>query len=222
MQARLTDIYNRLLATFGPQRWWPADSPFEVIIGAILTQNTNWQNVEKAITNLRAANAISVDQIDQLRPAELENLIRPSGFFRQKTERLQIFTRFLRAGYDGELEQLFSLEDDALRRLLLDLPGIGPETADSILLYAAGRPSFVVDAYTQRIFQRLGLVATTSGYEETRAMFMQNLPSDADLFNEYHALIVRLAKEHCRKNNPLCSDCPLASACDYAENTAGD
>jgi endonuclease-3 related protein len=222
MQTRLFDIFNRLDQAFGPQHWWPADSPFEVIVGAILTQNTNWSNVEKAIANLRAAHAIDIVSIDRMPPEELERLIRPSGFFRQKAQRLKHFTRFLSSDFAGSLGGLFALPDEQLRNLLLLQPGIGPETADSIILYAAGKASFVVDAYTQRILQRVGIEAENSSYEQTRNLFMENLPADVELFNQYHALIVRLAKECCRKRKPLCDRCPLLAVCHEGQTATKD
>lgn len=222
MTEQLLDIYHRLLGAFGPQNWWPAESPFEMIIGAILTQNTNWTNVEKAIANLRAADTLSLERINRLRPEELEELIRPSGFFRQKARRLQDVARFLLASCEGDLERLFARNLDELRTLLLALPGIGPETADSILLYAAGHPSFVIDAYTLRIFRRLGLLPDDSDYDQARQFFMSNLPADPELFNEYHALVVRLAKEHCRKQQPRCANCPLRCVCRHGNLVPGD
>ncbi len=222
MKTSFSDIFNRLNRAFGPQHWWPADSPFEVIIGAILTQNTNWSNVEKAIANLRAANAIDIISVDRMPPEELEKLIRPSGFFRQKTHRLKHFTRFLLTDFAGSLSTLFAMPNEQLRPLLLRQPGIGPETADSIILYAAGKPSFVVDAYTQRMLQRLGIETENTSYEQTRRLFMNNLPADVELFNEYHALIVRLAKEYCRKRKPQCPECPLLEICVAGQTATKD
>lgn len=222
MKNRLTVIYNRLYRWFGPQHWWPADSPFEVIVGAILTQNTNWANVEKAIINLRSANSLNIASIDRLPQEELETLIKPSGFFRQKSARLKNCARFIIENHDGKLEQLFALPDETLREVLLAQPGIGPETADSIILYAAEKTSFVVDAYTHRILQRIGIETENTGYEKTRALFMNNLPADVELFNEYHALIVRLAKEYCRKRQPLCAECPLLEICNAGQTATKD
>ena len=222
MQQILTDIYDRLFHAFGPQNWWPAESPFEVVVGAILTQNTNWSNVEKAIANLRTANALTVPGVSETSKTELEGLIRPSGFFRQKAERLRHFVRFLEHDFDGDLNQLFALPMEQLRQTLLAQPGIGPETADSIILYAAGKASFVVDAYTHRIFERLGMEPANTKYEQTRACFMEALPSDVELYNEYHALIVRHAKEYCRKRNPVCPACPLLNLCRLGKNNGRD
>ncbi|PLY01937.1 MAG: endonuclease [Desulfuromonas sp.] len=220
MTEKLLDIYNRLLSTFGEQHWWPADTVFEVIIGTILTQNTNWKNVEKAIANLRSAAALNIRAIDRMSPEKLEQLIRPSGYFRQKTVRLQSFTGWILETWGG-LDQLLTAPADELRQKLLQQPGIGPETADSIILYAAGQPTFVVDAYTHRILVRLGLEQPGTAYEETRRMFMDNLPPTPSLFNQYHALLVRLAKEHCRKREPLCTDCPLLVLCPTGELNVG-
>ena len=221
MNRRLPDIYDTLHQRFGPQNWWPAETPFEVVVGAILTQNTNWKNVEKAIANLRDAGALELATINLMPRERLEELIRPSGFFRQKAARLQDFTLFLANEFDGSLDRLFCLDPDLLRQCLLDRPGIGPETADSIILYAAGQPSFVVDAYTHRIFERVGLLGEMPDYDLTRSIFMENLPQDANLFNEFHALIVRLAKEFCRKKEPLCRQCPILSDCQYGQNSQG-
>ena len=215
---RLQLIFNSLQRCFGPRHWWPADSGFEVAVGAILTQNTAWTNVEQAIDNLRSAAALSPAALCQLTPAELEALIRPAGFFRQKTRSLHEFTACLLNHYDGNMSTLCSGPLDAARRRLLAIRGIGPETADSILLYAANRPTFVVDAYTRRIFARLGLLQGRESYAAIRSMFMEALPAEASLYNEYHALIVAHAKTYCRKRQPLCKDCPLLRHCPYGQS----
>jgi endonuclease-3 related protein len=222
MKKRLIQIYDTLYRFFGPQYWWPAETPFEVIIGAILTQNTNWTNVEKAIDNLRNAKALDIKTLNGLPQNDLELLIRPSGFFRQKAVRLQNFTQLLNDEFHGGLNDLFALSDNQLRTTLLARPGIGPETADSIMLYAAGRPSFVVDAYTHRILDRIGIQSNNTEYEKTRTLFMTSLPRETDLFNEFHALIVRLAKEFCRKRSPVCNSCPLLSLCNFGQSTVKD
>jgi len=209
-------IFRQLEARFGLQQWWPAETPFEVIVGAILTQNTAWTNVERAIANLRTAGALTPEAVVALALADLETLIRPAGFFRQKASRLRHVTSILVDLYGGDVAMLCAGPLDETRHRLLALPGIGPETADSILLYAAHRPSFVVDAYTRRIFTRLGLLDGSEGYETIRTRFMNELPPDASLFNEYHALIVTLAKRHCRKRRPDCPACPLAAGCGFA------
>lgn len=212
----LMTIYQQLFNHYGPRNWWPAETPFEVAIGAILTQNTNWTNVEKAINNLRAARALSCEQICAFSREELETLIRPSGFFRQKAERLQLFSGHLLDSYQGSLETMLLQPFDSLRLELLAMKGIGPETADSILLYAGERLSFVVDAYTSRLFGRLGVLTGAEKYEQIRSFFMAQLAPTTALYNEYHALIVIQCKEHCRKR-PLCRDCPLQLSCDYQQ-----
>ncbi len=210
----LMKIYRRLFKYYGPRHWWPAETPFEMVIGAILTQNTNWKNVEKAITNLRNAKALTPAAIGALPRTELEELIRPSGFFRQKAERVQLFSHYLRYNYRGGLAEMLRQPLAALRGELLARKGIGPETADSILLYAGGHLSFVVDAYTRRLFTRLGLLKGDENYLQIRNFFMQRLPEELRLYNEYHALIVIQCKEYCRKK-PTCSGCPLADECRY-------
>ncbi len=213
---QLREIYQRLFDRYGPRHWWPAETPFEMAVGAILTQNTNWKNVEKAIANLRAAGALSPAAICQLERAELERLINPSGFFRQKAERLQLLSCYLRDHYQGRLVSMLRQPLEPLREELLALKGVGPETADSILLYAGELPSFVVDAYTGRLFSRLGLLSGDEKYAQIRNYFSDRLPPDVALFNEYHALIVCHCKEHCRKR-PLCAGCPLGEICRYRQ-----
>lgn len=204
----LLTIYERLLARYGRQYWWPAESPFEVMLGAILTQNTNWKNVEAAISNLKAAHMLDAEKIAACEEAKLGELIRSSGFFNQKAVRLKSFCRFyLDCGGEAGLKRL-----DDPRQALLALHGIGPETADSILLYALDLPVFVIDAYTKRIFARLGLSSAKATYHQLQDYFEAQLPRDVRLFNEYHALIVAHAKRHCRVK-PLCSDCPLLGLC---------
>jgi endonuclease-3 related protein len=201
--------FNALFAAHGPQYWWPGRTRFEIIVGAILTQNTSWTNVERAIHNLRAARALSPKAICQIQSARLAPLLRPSGYFRQKTKTLKSFVNFLYAMHGGSLNKLFSTPTAILRDQLLDLHGIGPETADSILLYAGKHPVFVVDAYARRIFERHGLFHSKASYEEIRKLFESSLPSDHQLFNEFHALIVHTGKNYCRPNNPRCSECSL-------------
>jgi len=204
--------YERLLATYGPQGWWPADSSFEVMVGALLTQNTNWRNVEKAITNLRAAGMLDAQRILDCERSRLEELIRPAGFFRQKAERLQILcTFYLEHGGENALAQRPLRE---LRHELLTLKGIGPETADSILLYALQLPIFVVDAYTRRIFSRLKLLEESATYHAVQQWFEAQLEADTGIYQEYHALIVEHAKRFCRVR-PLCTDCPLLKRCPH-------
>jgi len=212
----LLSLYQELLDHFGPLNWWPADSPFEVVIGAILTQNTTWTNVKKAIANLRIAGAISIHRLAEMPLHQLEELIRPSGFFRQKAARLQNLSIHLVTEWKSSLCDFCSGPLDKTRERLLARPGIGPETADSILLYAAYRPSFVVDAYTRRIFERVGVLQGDETYAEVRQLFMQGLPEEVALYNEYHALIVQLAKTCCRKRKPLCNKCPICKLCRFA------
>lgn len=208
---RLTEVFELLLEHYGALEWWPADTPFEVCVGAILTQNTNWLNVEKAIANLKREGVLSLQALHDIDPERLAELIRPSGFFNIKTVRLKHFVRWL-AGHYGSLEAMFEVDWLLLREELLAVPGIGRETCDSILLYAGEKPSFVVDAYTKRLFSRLGLVRENDSYEEVRSLFMDRLPHDSKLFNEYHALIVEHCKRHCRKK-PSCAGCPLQGHC---------
>jgi endonuclease-3 related protein len=209
---RLLGIFDLLSRRYGPRHWWPAETPFEVCVGAILTQNTNWGNVEKAIANLKREGLLTPAALHAVPVAHLAALIRPSGCFNIKGKRLKAFVDWLYAGYGGDLEGMFAGDWRALRKDLLRVAGIGPETADSILLYAGGKPTFVVDAYTRRLFAGLGLIRAEAAYEEVRRLFMENLPAEAPLFNEYHALIVEHCKEHCRKR-PRCGGCDLHPLC---------
>ncbi|MEE8449952.1 MAG: endonuclease III domain-containing protein [Thermodesulfobacteriota bacterium] len=202
------DIYGRLLASFGPRHWWPADSPFEVIAGAILTQNTAWRNVSQAIDNLKRAGCLSPRKIRELTPDRLAGLIHPAGYHNLKARRLKNFVDFLYHDYQGSLNHLLGQPVAKLRAELLELNGIGPETADSIILYAACQPVFVIDAYTRRILSRHGLIAADASYQSIQSFFHANLPADHKLFNEYHALLVELGKRFCRKV-PQCQGCPL-------------
>ncbi|OGX50416.1 MAG: endonuclease, partial [Omnitrophica WOR_2 bacterium RIFCSPLOWO2_12_FULL_46_30] len=188
---------------------WPGETPFEVIVGAILTQNTNWQNVESAINNLKKAKVLNPRKLYSLPLAKLARLIRPSGYYNIKARRLRSFLDFLFKNYGGSLKKMFSRDLDSLRRQILNVKGVGPETADSILLYAGGYPVFVVDAYTKRIFSRKKLISENTGYHQAQGIFMRGIKKDAGLYNEYHALIVRLGKEICKKNNPKCETCPI-------------
>ena len=189
--------------------WWPAKTPFEVIVGAILTQNTAWTNVERAIKNLRREQLLTSTAIERVSQARLARLIRPSGYFRQKAKKLKMFGRFLRERHGGSLTRMFRTPTAALREQLLGVHGIGPETADSILLYAGGHPVFVVDAYTHRILGRHDVTNGQPDYEAVRSLFETNLPKDAALYNEFHALIVNVGKNWCRKSRPRCGECPL-------------
>ena len=208
----LEEIFNRLLEHFGPLHWWPAETAFEVCVGAILTQNTAWTNVEKAICALKQAGIMTPAALQHCTSERLAHLIRPAGYFNVKSQRLKDFTGWLFLKHGGSLEQMFTGNWLELRAELLSVRGIGPETADSILLYAGSKPSFVVDAYTRRLFQRLGRLPGTASYEFTRALFMDNLPADVPVFNEYHAQIVEQCKCFCRAK-PRCSGCPLGDSC---------
>jgi endonuclease-3 related protein len=207
----LRRYYDALFAAHGPQHWWPGRSAFEIIVGAILTQNTSWRNVEIAIRNLRSEKLLTPRAMEDVSFARLARLIRSSGYFRQKAKTLKCFVGFLRSGYGGSLNRMFRAPSAVLREELLAVHGIGPETADAILLYAGKQPVFVVDAYTRRMLERHGLAAPKQSYEEIRHLFEDRLPRDAALYNEFHALIVRTGKEYCRTSNPRCSECPLHS-----------
>jgi len=206
----LTTIYNLLHAAFGPQHWWPAATPFEVMTGAILTQNAAWPNVERAIANLKRARKLTPKAILALSDRELQRLIKPSGFFRVKAKRLRSFVDYFTTRYQGSIARMQREPLARLRPELLRVHGIGPETADSILLYALNQPSFVIDAYTRRILERHGLTTRKARYDDVRAVFENRLPHRVRLFNEYHALFVRLAKTHCRPK-PRCAGCPLSA-----------
>jgi endonuclease-3 related protein len=210
----LVGIYQRLFDRFGPQHWWPAEEPFEVIIGAILTQSAAWGNVEKAIKNLRGAGALSPRALRKLPRAKLAELVYPCGYYNAKALKLKAFALWLGNHYQDDLDKLFALDAADLRQQLLTVHGIGPETADSIILYAAGKPVFVIDAYTRRIMSRLGLAPKRDSYAAYQALFRDNLPTDAQMFNEYHALLVCLGKKVCRRQ-PLCADCCLSDLCRF-------
>ncbi len=205
---KLQEIYDLLYERFGAQGWWPGDGRLEIIVGAILTQNTNWGNVEKAIMNLRGAGCLSVEKLKSISVKELGQLIRPAGYYNIKAGRLKNFVEWLFENYGGQLSALEDVGTRSLREELLVVKGIGFETADSILLYAFGREVFVVDAYTARVAVRHGLIEAGCGYEELRELFESNLAADAEMFNEYHALFVRVGKEYCRRA-ARCAGCPL-------------
>lgn len=205
----LNNYFQALHDAYGAQHWWPGRSRFEVIVGAILTQNTSWANVEAAIKNLREARMLTVRGMEAVSLAKLARLVRPSGYFRQKAKKLKAFTHFLYENYGGSLSRMFRRPTSALREQLLAIHGIGPETADSILLYAGKHTVFVIDTYARRILERHALAAAEHSYEELRSLFESSLPRDTKLFNEYHALIVRTGKEFCRKSAALCAACPL-------------
>lgn len=209
MKDKLEVIYNRLRSSFGPQHWWPADSAFEVMVGAILTQNTAWSNVEKAIANLKKHKLLDPVRLYNLTDKKLGQLIRPAGYYNIKTKRLKELLTFYINDCGASAKKMSARRVNALRRELLLVKGIGPETADSILLYALNKPVFVIDNYTKRIFSRHKLLKPDAGYDEAQRLFMNNLAKDARLFNEYHALIVKLAKTYCSKSDPKCAACPL-------------
>jgi endonuclease-3 related protein len=204
----LMEIFDKLLKAFGPRHWWPGDTPFEVMVGAILTQNTSWKNVEKAIEKLKARKALTPDGIHRLKTSDLASLIRSSGFYRIKADRLKAFVDFLFEEFEGKVERMKKEPFEGLRKRLLEVKGIGQETADSILLYALQKPMFVVDAYTRRVLSRHGMISNRASYEEVQNLFMRHLPTDEKLFNEYHALLVHVAKSACKKI-PQCDICPL-------------
>jgi len=207
----LPQWYDALLAAYGPQGWWPGESPTEIIIGAILTQNTNWRNVEKAIAALREARLIDWQALRDVPVSTLARLIRPAGYFNVKAQRLKCFVEWLCTRHDGRLDSLEKIPLDQLREDLLEVKGIGPETADSILLYALSRPSFVIDAYTRRIAVRHRLAPKNDAdYEKLKAAFEASLPRETALYNEYHALIVAVGKRHCGPR-AKCEGCPLAA-----------
>jgi endonuclease-3 related protein len=204
----LTGIYDKLYASFGPQHWWPGDTPFEIAVGAILTQNTNWRNVEKAINNLKAAKVLNAGTLHKMPHKKLASLIRPAGYFNIKAERLKHFLAFLSNHYQGSMKRMESGDTGRLRESLLGVHGIGPETADSILLYALEKPVFVIDAYTKRMLQRHNIVPEKITYHDLQELFHKNLPPDVQLYNEYHALFVMLGKDYCKPRS-RCEGCPL-------------
>jgi endonuclease-3 related protein len=210
MAQKLMEAYERMLAAFGPQHWWPGDSPFEIVVGAVLVQNTAWRNVERAIDNLREAGVMEPAALYALPAAELAELIRPAGYYQVKAKRLRNLLRFVVEECAGSLDTMFSRGLASLREDLLAISGIGPETADAILLYAGGLPTFVVDTYTHRILARHGWLDYDATYHEIKDYFESALPRDAALYNEYHALLVRVGKDYCRRTGPKCEGCPLA------------
>ena len=217
VKQQLQNIYHRLISAYGPQHWWPAEEPFEVMVGAILTQSAAWLNVEKAIANLKSAGALSPRALRRLSLEEIATLIRPCGYYNIKARKLKALVRWLEEGYQDDLNKLFASRPEQLRPQFLSVYGIGEETADSIILYAANRPIFVIDAYTRRIVGRIGLAPDSQSYAAYQALFMDNLPADVGLFNEYHALLVCLGKYVCRKR-PLCQPCCLRDICQFGKN----
>ncbi len=213
-QPSLMEIYRRLLAAYGPQGWWPASSRFEMIAGAILTQAAAWRNVERALDNLRSAGIDGWWAVHELPVDSLAELVRPSGYYNAKARKLKAFASHVCEGYNGNLDHMFAADTGSVRGELLGIHGIGPETADDILVYAAGKPSFVIDAYTVRILKRAGLAPMgLDNYHGWQALFHDNLPSDVSLFNEYHALLDHHHKVACTKNSPRCDGCCLQDIC---------
>ena len=208
----LTEVYDRLYAAYGPQGWWPGDGPFETIVGAVLTQNTAWTNVDKALVNLRAAGCMTPEAMREIAEEDLASLIRPSGYFNTKARKLKAVVEHL-VRYDYDLTRWRDREAKELRAELLSVYGIGPETADDIVLYVADLPTFVMDTYTQRIVDRLGLTPARRTYDAYQALFEASLPTEAPLFNEYHALLDLHAKDVCTKRNPRCDACCLQDIC---------
>ncbi len=205
-------IYDRLFHAYGPQHWWPGDSPFEIIIGAILTQSTAWTNVEKALNNLKNAGVLSPEALRDIPEADLAQLIQPSGYFNAKAKKVKAFMAYLWGAHHGDLDSLLHGNPACLRDELLSIYGIGPETADDIVLYAAELPSFVIDAYTRRVLERLGLDQGATTYDEYQQVFHTSLPANVPLFNEYHGLLVKHGKDVCKKR-PLCKGCCLLDVC---------
>lgn len=205
---RLISIYKKLYKSFGPQRWWPGNTPFEVAVGAILTQNTNWGNVEKAVNNLKKEKVLNAKAIHDMPVNRLASLIRPAGYFNIKAKRLKAFIDFLMNDYHGSMKKMKREEMHSLRKKLLDVNGIGPETADSILLYALDKPIFVIDAYTKRVLSRHNILGHDEAYDKFQELFHLSLKKDVKLYNEYHALFVMAGKTFC-KLKPKCESCPL-------------
>ena len=208
LSEKLNEIYELLLKAYGPQHWWPAETPLEVLVGAVLTQNTNWQGVEKAMANLKRHDLLDPLKLQAASTDDLARLIKPAGYFNLKARRLKNLIEFINEAYCGDLEKMGSMETSRLRRKLLAVNGVGPETADSILLYALQKPAFVVDTYTYRVMSRHGLIGEEVGYDELQELFTQHLPLEVKLFNEYHALLVKVGKLHCQRK-PRCQGCPL-------------
>ncbi len=208
MKKKLNNIYKKLYRAFGPQHWWPGDTPFEIAVGAVLTQNTNWSNVEKAIVNLKRAEALNAESIHEMKTDRLAYLIKPAGYFNIKAKRLKAFIDFLMNEYHGSMKRMAGEKMETLRAKLLTIHGIGSETADSILLYALEKPIFVIDAYTKRVLSRHNIVRNNESYEKIQELFHSTFTRNAKLFNEYHALFVKLGKTYCI-TKPRCEGCPL-------------
>jgi endonuclease-3 related protein len=212
---KLLEIYSLLFNKYGDQHWWPAKTQFEVIVGAVLTQFIAWKNVVRAIDNIKEHNLLDIHRLYECEIELLKELIRPAGFFNRKAVILKAVLKFIVENYEGDLDRMFQTPLDVLRDGLLKVKGIGPETCDSILLYAGYKKIFVVDAYTVRIFTRLGFLKGDEKYNQVQQFFMKNLPEDVDLYNQYHALIVKLGSECCSLRKPKCSKCVLEDLCKY-------
>ena len=219
MNESILGIYKRLYRAYGPRHWWPADGPFEMMVGAILTQNTAWRNVERAIKNLKAASVLHPEGLRSLLESDLARLIYPSGYYNLKARRLKAFARYVGDTYQDDLDVMASREVTVLRNELLTVNGIGEETADDMLLYALNKSVFVVDAFTKRLFSRLEIANALGGYREYQDLFEHSLTPSAALFGEYHALIVHHSKQVCRKTQPLCGSCPLLAICPHGRRT---
>jgi endonuclease-3 related protein len=207
------EVYNILIEHFGPQHWWPAESPFEVIVGAILTQSAAWTSVEKGIANLKKADVLTPAALRNINRKDLAALIHPCGYYNAKANKLKAFADWFGKRYGDNLDRMCARDMNSLREELLEVHGVGEETADCILLYVANKPSFVIDAYTRRIVDRLGIKIGGNKYKDYQRLFMEYLPADYQLFNEFHALMTNLGKRVCRKSRPLCQDCPLKDIC---------
>lgn len=208
-------VYDKMLEHFGPRGWWPGDSDFEICVGAILTQSVSWKNVAKAIDNLKNAGLLNLNKMYQAAPEAIENCIIPTLYYRQKAKKLKVFVGHVTEKYAGDLSLFLAKDQGSLREELLSLFGIGPETADSIILYAAKMPVFVVDAYTRRIFARLGLFNDDISYDGMQDFFMRHLAHDVSFYNEYHALIVGVGNRFCSNKKPKCDKCPLTGLCKH-------
>ncbi|HOP99246.1 MAG TPA: endonuclease III domain-containing protein [Acetivibrio clariflavus] len=215
IKEQLLNIYSLLFSKYGDQHWWPADTQFEVIVGAVLTQFISWRNVVKAIDNIKEKDLLDIHKLYECDIELLKELIKPAGFFNRKAVILKTVLAFIIENYDGNLDKMFETSLEVLREKLLKVRGIGPETADSILLYAGSKKIFVVDAYTIRIFTRLGFLNGTENYHQVQKFFMENLPEEVDLYNQYHALIVKLGSECCSGKKPKCLECVLKDLCQF-------
>ncbi|PKM82660.1 MAG: endonuclease [Firmicutes bacterium HGW-Firmicutes-14] len=215
IKTRLMEIYKKMFEHFGPRGWWPGDTDFEICVGAILTQSVSWKNVMKAINSLKASGLLDVSRMYSCSNETLEKHIIPTMYYRMKAKKLKAFAGNIVEKYNGNLRQMLSRPLEELREELLSIYGIGPETADSIILYAAGKPVFVVDAYTRRIFSRLGIFREDVAYDEMQRYFMRHLPHDVQLFNEFHALIAGTGNKYCGNKKPKCSRCPVLQECGF-------